>query len=56
MPADSYVAPDLIRIRPRRILAFNIDPERPGLQARDVERPSAQLPGAQPPGAQRAGA
>lgn len=26
-----------IRIRPRRLLAFNIDPERPGMYARDVE-------------------
>jgi pyridoxamine 5'-phosphate oxidase family protein len=45
VPADSHVAPDLIRIRPRRILAFNIDPERPGLQARDVEMPGAQRNG-----------
>jgi pyridoxamine 5'-phosphate oxidase family protein len=36
-PADPHLAPELIRIRPRRVLAFNIDPGRPGLQARDVE-------------------
>jgi pyridoxamine 5'-phosphate oxidase family protein len=46
VPADSHVAPDLIRIRPRRILAFNIDPERPGLQARDVDLPGPQRAGA----------
>jgi pyridoxamine 5'-phosphate oxidase family protein len=56
VPPDSFVGPDLIRIRPRRILAFNIDPERPGLQTRDVELPGAQLPGPQLAGPPRAGA
>jgi len=27
---------EIIRIHPRRVLAFNIDPDRPGLQSRDV--------------------
>jgi pyridoxamine 5'-phosphate oxidase family protein len=35
--ADGHLAPEIIRIRPRRVLAFNVDPDRPGLQARDVE-------------------
>ncbi len=35
-PADAHLAPELIRIRPRRVLAFNLDPGRPGLQVRDV--------------------
>ena len=30
-------APEIIRIHPRRVLALNVDPDRPGLQARDVE-------------------
>lgn len=35
-PADPHLAAELIRIWPRRVLAFNIDPEHPGLHARDV--------------------
>jgi pyridoxamine 5'-phosphate oxidase family protein len=31
-----HLAPEIIRIRPRRVLAFNVDPGRPGLQTRDV--------------------
>ena len=38
-PADSQLAPEIIRIHPRRVLAFNIDPRHPGLQARDVATP-----------------
>lgn len=34
--ADGHQAAEIIRIRPRRVLAFNVDPDRPGLQARDV--------------------
>src|ERR1700756_3655496 len=34
--ADGHLAPEIIRIHPRRVLAFNVDPDRPGLQARDV--------------------
>jgi pyridoxamine 5'-phosphate oxidase family protein len=33
---DGHLAPEIIRIRPRRILAYNVDHENPGLQARDV--------------------
>ena len=33
---DGHLAPEIIRIRPRRVLGFNIDPDRPGLQTREV--------------------
>ena len=33
---DGHLAPEIIRIHPRRVLAFNVDPDYPGLQARDV--------------------
>ena len=36
MPADPHLAPEIIRIRPRRVLPLNIDPERPGPQTRNV--------------------
>jgi pyridoxamine 5'-phosphate oxidase family protein len=38
--SDSHLAAEFIRIRPRRVLSYNIDPERPGLHARDV-RPAS---------------
>lgn len=31
-----HLAPEIIRIHPRRIISFNVDPERPGFGARDV--------------------
>jgi pyridoxamine 5'-phosphate oxidase family protein len=31
-----HLAREIIRIRPRRIISFNIDPARPGLAAREV--------------------
>ncbi len=34
--ADGHLAPEIIRIRPRRVLAYNVDPDRPGLQSRDA--------------------
>ena len=34
--ADGHLAPEIIRIHPRRVLAFNVDPDYPGLQARNV--------------------
>lgn len=34
--ADGHLAAEIIRIRPRRVLAFNVDPGRPGLDSRDV--------------------
>src|ERR1700722_19424120 len=36
VPADAHLAAEIIRIHPRRIIAFNVDPEHPGLQTRDV--------------------
>jgi pyridoxamine 5'-phosphate oxidase family protein len=34
---QGHLAPEVIRIRPRRIVSFNVDPDRPGFQARQVE-------------------
>ena len=31
-----HLAPEIIRIRPRRIVSFNVDPDHPGFEARDV--------------------
>lgn len=33
---EGHVAPEIIRIHPRRIVAFNVDPDRPGFEARNV--------------------
>lgn len=33
---SGHLAPEIIRVRPRRILAFNVDPDHPGFAARDV--------------------
>jgi pyridoxamine 5'-phosphate oxidase family protein len=32
-----HLAPDIIRIRPRRIISFNVDPDQPGFAARDIK-------------------
>jgi pyridoxamine 5'-phosphate oxidase family protein len=37
---DDHQAPEIIRIHLRRVLAFNVDPDRPGLQTRDARGPS----------------
>jgi pyridoxamine 5'-phosphate oxidase family protein len=34
---QGYLAPEIIRIHPRRIISFNIDPDHPGLTTRDVD-------------------
>jgi pyridoxamine 5'-phosphate oxidase family protein len=34
--ADAHLAREIIRIHPRRVIAFNVDPEQPGLQTRQV--------------------
>jgi pyridoxamine 5'-phosphate oxidase family protein len=34
--AHPHLSSHLIRIHPRRIVSWNIDPARPGLQARDL--------------------
>jgi pyridoxamine 5'-phosphate oxidase family protein len=31
-----HLAPEIIRIRPRRVVSFNVDPDHHGLQARDL--------------------
>ena len=31
-----HLAAEIIRIRPRRVLSFNIDPDNPGFAARDI--------------------
>jgi pyridoxamine 5'-phosphate oxidase family protein len=33
---QGHLAPEIIRIHPRRIISFNVDPDNPGLQARNV--------------------
>jgi pyridoxamine 5'-phosphate oxidase family protein len=35
--ADGHLAPEIIRIRLRRVIAYNVDPDRPGLETRDVK-------------------
>jgi pyridoxamine 5'-phosphate oxidase family protein len=32
-----HLAPEVIRIHPRRIISFNVDPARPGFAARDIK-------------------
>ena len=34
--ADGHLAAEMIRIHPRRVIAYNVDTEQPGLQTRDV--------------------
>jgi pyridoxamine 5'-phosphate oxidase family protein len=34
--ADGHLAAEIIRIHPRRVIAYNVDPEQPGLQSRDA--------------------
>ena len=31
-----HLAPEVIRIHPRRVIAFNVDPDNPGFAARDI--------------------
>jgi pyridoxamine 5'-phosphate oxidase family protein len=33
---EGHLAPEIIRIHPRRIVAFNVDADRPGFEARNV--------------------
>lgn len=32
-----HLAPEIIRIHPRRVLSFNVDPDHPGFAARDID-------------------
>lgn len=34
--ADDHLSAHLIRIQPRRVVSWNINPDRPGLQTRDL--------------------
>jgi pyridoxamine 5'-phosphate oxidase family protein len=34
--ADGLLAPEIIRIHPRRVIAYNVDPANPGLQTRGL--------------------
>ena len=40
--ADGHLAPEIIRIHPRRVLAYNVDREQPGLQSRSVAAGDSQ--------------
>ncbi|HEX3925155.1 MAG TPA: PPOX class F420-dependent oxidoreductase [Streptosporangiaceae bacterium] len=55
--SPGHASAHLIRIHPRRVVSWNLDPARPGLQTRDVDavRPGEQSPGEQRAGEQRAG-
>ncbi|HEX4092479.1 MAG TPA: PPOX class F420-dependent oxidoreductase [Trebonia sp.] len=33
---DGHLAPEMIRIHPSRVIAYNVDPEQPGLVSRNV--------------------
>jgi pyridoxamine 5'-phosphate oxidase family protein len=33
---DGHLAPEIIRIHPRRVVGFNFDPDHPGFAARDI--------------------
>jgi pyridoxamine 5'-phosphate oxidase family protein len=34
---DGHLADEIIRIHPRRVIAFNVDPEQPGLHTRNFD-------------------
>ena len=38
-----HLAPEIIRIRPRRVISFNVDPARPGFAARDVKAAGSEV-------------
>ncbi|NJC70056.1 PPOX class F420-dependent oxidoreductase [Planosporangium thailandense] len=38
--AASYASAEMIRIHPRRIFSWGIDPDRPGMQRRDTGQPA----------------
>jgi pyridoxamine 5'-phosphate oxidase family protein len=42
--ADGHLAAEIIRIRPRRVIAWNVDPDRPGLLTRDIAVGGAAQP------------
>jgi pyridoxamine 5'-phosphate oxidase family protein len=40
--ADGHLAAEIIRVHPRRVIAYNVDPGQPGLQSRDVAAGDSQ--------------
>jgi pyridoxamine 5'-phosphate oxidase family protein len=44
-PTDTHLAHEIIRIHPRRVIAFNVDPDHPGLQTRDVAADGTRIDG-----------
>jgi pyridoxamine 5'-phosphate oxidase family protein len=46
-----HLASEIIRIRPRRVISFNVDPGHPGFAARDITPADAGEPGASESGA-----
>jgi len=36
-----HLSPEIIRIHPRRVISFNVDPARPGFAARDIDEASS---------------
>jgi pyridoxamine 5'-phosphate oxidase family protein len=34
---EGHLAREIIRIRPRRVVSFNVDPDHPGFETRDIE-------------------
>jgi len=43
-PADGHLAPATIRIHPRRVIAYNVDPADPGLHTRAIAAAPAGTP------------
>jgi pyridoxamine 5'-phosphate oxidase family protein len=39
--ADGHLAAEIIRVRPRRVISFNIDPSNMGFEARNIADPDA---------------
>ena len=54
VPSFPDAAAEIIRIHPRRVIGFNIDPEQPGLSIRDVG-PGQRQPGQRQPGQRQPG-
>jgi pyridoxamine 5'-phosphate oxidase family protein len=44
--ADGHLAAEIIRIHPQRVLSWNVDPQTPGLQTRDLSADASAPPAA----------
>jgi pyridoxamine 5'-phosphate oxidase family protein len=44
-PPEAYLSTQLIRIHPRRVIGWNVDPDYPGLHTRDVAAPDHDATG-----------